>query len=152
MFTSWMLTAETCRLLVERLMELRPKLAVEFGSGLSTALMAPWCDELLSLDHDPRHAAPWPCVRICRIKDGTYVTDLPDGIDFALIDGPPGRRYGRGGTFPSLWPHLADDFEVWLDDADRDLERGYLEAWQERFPIKVARIGTPKGLAVVRRK
>ena len=152
MFNSWMLGRDTLLLLADRLRELRPTVAVEFGSGFSTALLALYADELLSLDHDGRHAAPWPCVRVCKARDGTYDTTLPDGVEFALIDGPPGKRYGRHGTFPHLWPHLADGFEVWLDDADRQHEQTIVADWQQRFPIDVRRVDTAKGLAVITRK
>jgi hypothetical protein len=147
-----MLSRDTCLLLVERLRTLRPKVAVEFGSGFSTGLLALYCDKLVSLEHSADHAAPWPCVTVCQLKDGRYQTRLPDGVEFALIDGPPAHRYGRGETFPQLWPHLADRFEVWLDDYDRDHERQIVTDWQEQFPITVTTTGTVKGLAVIRRR
>lgn len=151
MFNSWMLGQDTCLLLADRLRQLRPTVAVEFGSGFSTALMALYSDHLTSLDHTAKHAAPWPCVTVAPIVDGTYQARLPDGVEFALIDGPPARRHGRHGTFPHLWPHLADGFEVWLDDADRDYEQSLLADWQQRFPITVEHVATAKGLAIIRR-
>jgi len=151
MFNSWMLSRDTCLLLADRLRELRPKVAVEFGSGFSTAIMALYCDHLISLDHSTTHAAPWPCVTVAPIADGTYKADLPDAVEFALIDGPPARRHGRQGTFPHLWPHLSDDFEVWLDDAGRDHEQAILTDWRQRFPITVEHVATGKGLAIIRR-
>lgn len=152
MFNSWMLGQDTCLLLVDRLRELRPKVAVEFGSGFSTALMALYCEQLVSLDHQAAHAAKWPCVTVAPVANGTYNTKLPDGVEFALIDGPPAKRHGRQGTFPHLWPHLAERFEVWLDDYDRDYERSIVADWQSRFPIDVRRVDTAKGLAVITRK
>ena len=151
MFSGSMLGRDTCLLLVDRLRVMRPKVAVEFGSGFSTSLIALYADETLSLDHSTKHAAKWPCVRICKAVDGTYDTDLPDGIEFVLIDGPIARRVGRHNTFPHLWPHLADEFEVWLDDANRDHEQAAIAAWQARFPITVEHVETVKGLAVIRR-
>lgn len=152
MFDSWMLGHDTCLLLAERLRDLRPKVAVEFGSGFSTAIMALYCDELLSLDHSREKAAPWPCVRICQVAGGTYTTQLPDRVEFALIDGPPARRHGRQGTFPQLWPHLAEQFEVWLDDYDRDYEQSLVEEWSRTYPINVETVATTKGLAVITRR
>lgn len=151
MFNGSMLGRDTCLLLVERLQELRPKVAVEFGSGFSTGLIALYADECLSLENTAKHAPPWPCVRLCKTGDGTYDTDLPDGVEFALIDGPIARRVGRHNTFPHLWPHLAETFEVWLDDYRRDHERTIVADWCERFPITVEHVETVKGLAVIRR-
>jgi hypothetical protein len=151
MFDPWMLSRDTCQLLVERLQTLRPKVAVEFGSGFSTALIALYSDRLVSLEHSAAHAAPWPCVTVCKLRDGRYQTPLPDGVEFALIDGPPAHKYGRDETFPQLWPHLADRFEVWLDDYDRDHEQQIVADWQTRFPITVERVGSVKGLAIIRR-
>lgn len=150
MFDGWTLPLDTSRLLVERLRELRPALTVECGSGASTVVMSLWSDRHIALDHDPQYAAPWPPVRICEIVDGWYQTDLPDGIQFALIDGPPGK-IGRHNTFPNLWAHLADEFEVWVDDADRPKERAAIVDWQRRFPIDVQRVKTERGLAIIRR-
>ena len=152
MFNSWMLGQDTCLLLADRLRELRPKVAVEFGSGFSTALLALYCEQLVSLDHNQQKAAPWPCVTVAPIKDGSYDTRLPDGVEFALIDGPPAKRHGRHRTFPHLWPHLADTFEVWLDDYGRDYEQSIVADWSARFPIDVRKVDTVKGLAVITRK
>ena len=152
MFNSWMLGQDTCLLLVDRLRELRPKVAVEFGSGFSTALMALYCEQLVSLDHNQQKAASWPCVTIAPIFNGTYRADLPDDVEFALIDGPPAKRHGRRGTFPHLWPHLADEFEVWLDDYNRTYEQKIVADWSDRFPIDVRRVDTAKGLAVITRR
>jgi len=152
MFNSWMLGHDACLMLADRLRELRPKVAVEFGSGFSTALMALYCEHLVSLDHDRAKAAPWPCVTVAPARGGTYRTELPDGVEFALIDGPPAKRYGRHGTFPHLWPHLTVRFEVWLDDFDREYERSIVADWSNRFPLDVRRVDTAKGLAVITRK
>lgn len=150
MFDGWTLPLDTCRLLDARLRELRPRLAVECGSGVSTVILSMWAEQVVSLDHDHRYAAPWPCVRICRIVDGFYDTDLPDGIGFALIDGPP-AKIGRQATFPNLWPHLADQFEVWCDDANRKKERRLIEQWEADFPISVEWVRSERGIAIIRR-
>lgn len=152
MFSSWSLSRDTALLLVDRLRELRPKVAVEFGSGFSTALLALYSDHLVSLDHSAKHAAPWPCVRICDLRNGRYHTSLPDGVEFVLIDGPPARKYGRDKTLPQVWPHLAPDAEVWLDDYDRDHEQQIVARWQEQYPIDVERVATAKGLAIIRKR
>lgn len=49
-----MLDREICLLLVDQLRELRPKVAVEFGSGFSTSLIALYSDELISLKPFPQ--------------------------------------------------------------------------------------------------
>jgi len=150
MFNKSMLGRDTCRLLVERLQELKPKVAVEFGSGFSTALLALYSDTLVSLENSVKYAAPWPCVRICKIEAGRYVTTLPDGVEFVLIDGPIARRYGRQETLPQVWPHLASNYEVWLDDFKRPHEKQIVRAWRNTYPIQVQRVNTAKGLAIIR--
>lgn len=150
MFTKSMLGRDTCLLLVDRLRELRPKLTVEFGSGFSTALLALYSDEVISLENSAKWAAPWPCVRICEIRNGRYLTSLPDGVEFALIDGPIARRFGRDQTFRQVFPHLASDYEVWVDDFNRQHEQQAIAAWQQEYPIEVERVDTEKGLAIIR--
>ena len=148
MFNSWMLSHDACLLLVDRLRELRPKRALEVGSGFSTGIIALYAEELISLEHDKKFAPPWPCVKICNIKDGWFEAELFSEINFVLIDSPS-RNPGRSATLPNIWPHLAKDFEVWLDDFNRDHEKSIVEEWKKEFPISVQRIDTERGLAII---
>lgn len=151
MFNDWTLPKDTALLLADRVRELRPALTVEFGSGFSTAILALYSDRLISLDNSREHAAPWPCVRICKVRDGRFQTELPDGVDFVLIDGPTAGKHGRHNTFPQVWPHLTDTFEVWLDDHNRRHEQTIVADWADRYPITVQHVDVGRGVAIIRR-
>lgn len=152
----WKMEDESMERLAYRLDLLRPEVAVECGPGMSTAVLHRFCGWTVSLEHLPEWAerlfsmiepripgevryAPLTEVETPEGPLPFYRTNLPPRVDFALIDGPPGS-IGRRGTFHALWPHLADDFVVWLDDARRPGERQALEAWQRFYPIEVTRV------------
>lgn len=146
----WALREETLAALDERLGELNPQLIVEAGSGQSTAVLSKHA-KTISLEHMARFAtgtkalAPKAEVRLCRIKPfhtlaGTfrwYDTQLPGGIDFVLIDGPPGLSVGREAGLFAVWPYLSSRWEVWLDDADRAHELACLDLWAQHFAFDV---------------
>lgn len=48
---------------------------------------------------------------------------------------------GRRRTLHDLWPHLADQAEVWLDDADRPRERQSVAEWSSTYPLDVSSLG-----------
>jgi hypothetical protein len=145
----WELRKESRDLLDLRLAELKPRLVAEAGSGESTAILARHAPTV-SLEHIGQYAdysrriAPTADVRLCRLKKfhtlaGTfkwYDTQLPDGIDFVLIDGPP-LSVGREAALFAFWPYLSDRWEIWLDDADRPHEKACLKLWAEHFKFEV---------------
>jgi hypothetical protein len=145
-------------MLDERLAVLRPQLAVECGSGASTRILRVHAARAITLEHLERWAAdteiycadvgPGELIVAPIVDVGTpagllpfYDVELPDGIDFALIDGPPGT-IGRSGTLFALWPHLAERAVVWLDDADREAEERALLLWQRHYPIRIERLSS----------
>lgn len=146
----WAMREESLRALDERLKELKPNLIVEAGSGQSTAVLARHA-RTISLEHvaiyakESRHLAPSAEVRNAPLKTfhtlagnfRWYDTRLPDGIDFALIDGPPAERVGRQAALFALWPHLAPGWEIWLDDFDRAHEQDCLRIWADYFRFTV---------------
>lgn len=146
----------------------KPKVVVECGSGVSTLVLARYAQsndaKVVSLEHDARwanhtgqllfklglqHCIDLRHAPLSEAPDPWYQTDLPDGIEFVLIDGPPLALGGRAATFPALQPHLADDWEVWLDDADRPEEQAALKKWKKMSSIKVSTTNIPKGLTVI---
>jgi hypothetical protein len=149
----WALRSESLELLDKRLEELKPRLCVEAGSGKSTAVLSRHA-RTISLEHLPRYAAesrllaPEAEIRLAPLKDfhtlaGTfrwYDSDLPSGIDFALIDGPPGLSEGREAALFALWPYLSKSWEIWLDDADRQHEKECLNLWGKFFRFRVERL------------
>jgi predicted O-methyltransferase YrrM len=160
--------------LVDEVEQAQPRLVVEFGSGLSTLVLAralalhvPGA-RLLSFDHeagfaeitrrrlaalglsaDVRHA-PLASAAVHGTPGEWYDHgQLPQGIDLLLIDGPPAwlREGARAAAGPAAFPQLAPGGVVLLDDADRPGERANAAQWARDFPdIAWARIGRAKGI------
>lgn len=164
---TWALDPPSLRLLARRLDRLRPTLAVEAGSGKSTDVFARYAGHTISLEHHPTFAietlqrfkrvTPVELRRCPIVPTETpggifpwYATTLPDGIEFALIDGPPGHAYGRQGAGFAILPHLADGGEVWLDDANREHEQACLALWGEHFDLTVEAVDGEGSLVSIR--
>ena len=137
--------------------------AVEFGSGRSTLALASAIRRLnidgatcLSVENDAGHLretreildragarqsvelrhAPIRLRRVGPYVGFCYDWQPPAGrhFDFALIDGPRARSFGRFLTLPLLWPALRPGSLVLLDDASRaGLEALWLRAWGRMF-------------------
>jgi hypothetical protein len=130
---------------------------LEVGGGSSTLILARYAQDeglrgravkIVSLDHDRAFSE---LTRDMLVNDGTetyveqqrgplgrtlsdggpwYVgVELPQGIDFVLIDGPPEGKGGRAAVLPTIWPHLGPNAVIWLDDANRAGERQALVGW-----------------------
>lgn len=145
----WALTRPAAAELDARLAALQPRVVVEAGSGASTLILARYARatgaRVLSLEHVPRFADATKqllssegmagvvevvTAPLARTADGPwYGARLPDGIGFALIDGPPMRDGGRAAAWPNLAAHMADRWELWLDDTDRQGEQDALDRW-----------------------
>ena len=149
----WTLPDDVLDALDRHLTGLKPDVTVEAGSGRSTAVMVRHARQHVALEHlpaigrDTRQQADSPSLDL-RIVDlvpyatpagqfAWYDTELPPVIDFALIDGPPGRKVGREAAAFAIVPNLAPDGEIWLDDADRDHEQHCLSLWAAHLPIEV---------------
>lgn len=147
----WALVPESLHLLELKLDEMRPTLALECGSGLSTPILQRYAEHAISLEHLSRwysntrllvdrfsgdlRLAELETIRTPAGPQKFYATDLPDGIEFVLIDGPP-ESVGRIGTLFAIWPHLAENAVIWLDDWQRDGERRAVELWDEHLGIE----------------
>lgn len=151
----WQLRQETLQLLDARLSELSPELIVEAGSGVSTELLSRHA-RTVSLEHlaefaqRSRRLAPAAEIRLCAIRPfdteaGSYAwydTQLPAGIDFVLVDGPPGLTIGRQAALFAVWPYLSEQWELWLDDTDRTHEQECLTIWRRHFPIETLEVSS----------
>ena len=151
---SWALPDDVLAALDRYLAVLKPTLTVEAGSGLSTAVLARHARTHIALEHLPEFGAVTRSqarhdsldLRVVDLVPyvtpaGTfrwYDTRLPDQIEFALIDGPPGRRVGREAAGFAIVPQLAEGGEIWLDDANCEHEQHCLALWTEHLPIVVA--------------
>lgn len=161
--TGWELDYRLLEQLIARLDELRPRKLLELGSGRSTVELARWANangaSLTTIEHDTRFARQVRRAtrgmtldyQIRPLVGGFYAgVRYPDGIDFALIDGPPGSlSNGRSQTLPMMWPYLSDGAEVWLDDADRPAEAESVARWQRELPVEV--VGRRSRVAVLRK-
>jgi predicted O-methyltransferase YrrM len=81
------------------------------------------------------------------------VDRVPHNIDFVLVDGPPGHHStGRIAALTALWPLLAPDFELWLDDVHRQGEKLTVKSWATHYGVTVTGIvAGRKQMARVRR-
>jgi predicted O-methyltransferase YrrM len=153
-------------MLWSRVVELQPSLVVECGSGVSTVLFAAavpsarvvafedlreHADKVRAMLEERNLTAEVVVGGLVGHRLGPfYDVEVPDGVDFALIDGPRKAFGGRRQTFESLWPHLSDDWEVWLDDVDRVQESRYLRRWASRFPVDFEVFGVGGGRLMAR--
>lgn len=149
---NWPINDATADLLEARMQANPPKCALDVGSGRSTVIMARYAERVIALEHENRYVREsvrllwrWVADRHWRVFHapikqfpfGPWYDYAPkDMFDFVLIDGPP-LKIGRQAGLHILWPHLAPDFEIWLDDWDRDHEKECVKNWQQYYPIKV---------------
>jgi len=150
----------TLRLIMER----RPSLVVECGSGTSTIWIAAALKQLgsgrvVSLEHLEEYAertrealsqqgllgfadvryAPLAEIsvddRASQWYDPAFVADLAR-VDLLLVDGPP-KSVGEHSRHPAV-PVLADKLVpgaiIVVDDTDRPAEIESIELWRQRFP------------------
>lgn len=166
----WAASPELLAMLADEVLVARPKLVVEFGSGLSTLVLARALDladggALVSYDHNAGFAdltrarlASLSLRADVRAVDlepalgyaGEWYAarDLPGRIELLVIDGPPAWFAGgtRGGA-AAVFPLLAVGGVVLLDDADRHGERANARRWHDEFPgIAFARLARGKGI------
>ncbi len=156
----WAISPDLARDVVEHVMETKPTLIVELGSGSSTVLLGLalhniGAGKVVSLEHDPVYAAA-----TVRLLNGTGVANLVDvvvaplidteyddtpvqwydsstidpeaAIDFLLVDGPPGTAAPLARLPASLlFGQMTEGAFVVLDDAHRDDEQEIVRRWSE---------------------
>lgn len=98
-------------------------------------------------------------LRSLDIEQGEWYSNVPEAlegrkIDLLIIDGPPayesGKQRARGPALHVLFPHLAEDCTILLDDANRPGERQIVEQWLVKYPqLKIRRIDDGKGIAIL---
>lgn len=172
-WSGWSLDRKTAIELAAHLRHTRPSNILECGSGYSTVVLAEYARDtgarVTTLEHDPlwmsqtrgiliaQGLAEYVDLRIApltqvELPNGNlaywYNTKMPDTIDFALIDGPPGR-YGRNAAMHAIRPNLASKWEAWLDDAHRPDEQSALTDWLTSYGISHKIVNLPHGLAIM---
>ena len=158
---NWALSLPAARELEEYLWTEKPRALLETGSGSSTLIFARYALEndatAFSWEHDARYFRNTsdllgkynleegislehrPLVKVPVLKEmlpwygGVKVKTK---LDFVLVDGPPRSTGGRLAAMFQLWNNLADDFVLWLDDANRPGEQEALNLWEKEFPVQ----------------
>lgn len=164
LWTGWALDRGTAAELDAYLSTARPRVVVETGSGASTLVLARYAAAtgatVVSLEHDDRWrhrtlealalrglsgAVDVRLAPLAQTPSGPwYQCQLPDGIDFVLLDGPPEGTGGRAACLGQIMPRLAPGWEVWLDDGTRPGEIAAVRAWEAEWPLDVAALPGPK--------
>lgn len=175
---SWKADTGLLHLVVDHILENKPRRVVEFGAGASSLVIAAalrkagggehigfdqhkdfvaatrhWLSDH-GLSADLRYAplidapAPWPGV--------WYDTGpLPDNIDLMLVDGPPWTIHPlTRGSAETLFAKLASGGTILLDDAARPGERIVAGRWKAMHPEMDFRLwsGGTKGTLIGTRR
>ena len=155
---SWKADTGLLKLLVDHILENKPRLVVEFGTGASTLLIARAMKmagggTLISFDQHGdfvdatrQWLADYGLVADLRAAPLKPSPDgwpglwydhgpLPGGIDLMLIDGPPWSVHPlTRGAAASLFDHIAPGGTVMLDDGARPGERLVARRWRRMHP------------------
>ena len=160
----WAMDPAATLKLVQMLLEQRPKLVLECGSGASTVWLAAALKQsgggkLVSLDHLEAYAQDTTRalhqqglqdvaqVRLAALEDveidgetfswyaRSALEDL-HGVELLSVDGPPSAvgRLARYPAVPLVATRLADQAVIVLDDTDRRDEKAALKRWREQYP------------------
>lgn len=175
---SWKADAGFLTLLVDHILETKPRRVVEFGAGASTFILARALQKagggtLLSFDQHadfveatkawltdhgleadlravPLRPSPggWP---------GLWYDHgpLPESIDMVVVDGPPWTIHPlTRGAAASLFDRIAPGGTIFLDDAARPGERFVARRWKKLYPDFSFRLwkGGTKGTLIGRKK
>ena len=165
-------------LVVETLIEKKPKVVVEAGSGISSMVISEWLlqhapnTQHLALDHEAKYAdltrkkirnpnteivfAP---LREYQLQGGTYRWydldrfQIPENIDLLIVDGPPTPRskHARYPAIPLLEEHFSESVVIILDDGIRQQEQEIVSLWKEKFNFIGDFIPLEKGAYVLNR-
>lgn len=175
----WSAAADFLNLLIEYCQENKPSTILECSSGLSTLVLARYCQinargHVFSLENgrtfaeetreNLRHfdlssqatvidATLIPYQLKQRRFDWYAMDQLPaHRIDMLVIDGPPGhiQRHSRFPALPLLHQQLNDRCAIFLDDAARDEEKEIVALWLKQFPgLEHTFVDTERGCSIL---
>lgn len=174
----WRLAPDAVRFLSRLVRALRPKHVLEYGSGLSTRILAKECSALAigtritSFDHDPDfivkredidygnlvvELAPIVARNFggkhlaCYWNINHHLASVPP-VDLVLIDGPPECVGGREAALYQALEHAHPGTIALLDDAQRRVEQKAVSNWIDSLGglIEVRTLpGFSKGMVAV---
>lgn len=160
----WAASPDVLRTLVELILDHRPDLVVECGSGASSIWIGYILErlghgKLVSLEHDEGFAAISSSqvrrhglsnvieIRLAPLEPWAgpggswhwYSLDILENlhdVGLVFVDGPPGgtQRHARYPAVPVLLAYCTTDAVFVLDDANREDEREIGERWLAEFP------------------
>lgn len=161
-FGGWRMEEDACRFIGRLCEELKPKRILEFGSGLSTLILAHEVskgniEKIYSVDHlkdfsgHPREIIKEKKAAVefrhfpIRLKsyEGKLFQfySVPEDflesiapLDLVIIDGPPYYYNSREAALYAVYHYMSPKGMVLLDDANRhNRETLYLERWKTHF-------------------
>ena len=165
-------------LIIEMLMEKRPKVVFEAGSGISSLVISEWLlanlpDSIhIALDHEKKYAdltrqkirnpnskiifAPLKDYQDQSIEYRWYDLEgvaIPQKIDLLIVDGPPTPR-SKHARLPA--PYLLGEFlensvTIILDDAIREDEQQVASLWERDFGFSSTFRPLEKGAYILNR-
>jgi predicted O-methyltransferase YrrM len=179
-YDTWVLGKDSMRFLVALVRRTAPRKVIEYGSGVSTRVLAHELRErcvIRSFDHVADFASRTRAalgsaagnVEVLhrsiglRCFDGKvlpfYGLATPDyaavrEADLVFVDGPPGP-WGREAALYSAFPVMREGGLLVLDDAGRPGERAAAAAWRRYFGDAVEMQFVPslgKGMLIVRKR
>jgi predicted O-methyltransferase YrrM len=154
----WAGAPDLLRVLYSLVAALRPRHVIEFGSGVSTTVLARaarTCGGCMvtSVDHDPRFTestagllgddgsvVSLQCAPLvarvwggrlgpCYLIDESLLASARPA-DLVLVDGPPQILGGRSTMLPQALGYAQSGSIILFDDADREGERDALTSWE----------------------
>jgi predicted O-methyltransferase YrrM len=181
-FRHWALSPDAMAVMLADLQERSEPHIVEFGCGQSTVVFASWVRQrggrVTSYEHDPLYAGTirkqlaacgltahvdlrvvdlveYPAVGALAASRSYALPGDADGIDLALIDGPPYWSGEAGRYHPLKWStdRLNPGGAAYLDDAARGPEKRIVQALCAGLPdVVAAEVRAEKGLVRISRQ
>ena len=164
-YGKWRIEKDLCQFIGSICEELKPERVLEFGTGLSTHILANEAckgniKELWSIDHlsdfpgHPKHVLKKEkfanfCYFPLKLKYIAgkifYFYSIPKDffekigpIDLVIIDGPPYYYNSREAAMYIVYPYLNNNALILLDDAGRKNKEGlYIENWKSYFGANI---------------
>ena len=161
--SGWACKPDMLKYLMDTILDRKPKLILEVGSGISTIIMGYALSKnkygkLISIEHDVSYVykisdeinkhglSSYVDIAHANIVDynlgnknwswyDTKCLSLEKEIDILFIDGPPKNtgEFARYPAIPILEKYLSNESIIILDDGRRDDEKSIVDMWEKEF-------------------